>query len=298
MSDQHGLGVVLTPSPREAEVRHRITERALSLGWQVVPAEVAETLAPFPHLDALVIIAPNGTMDHCPPWQDWIVLADRPSERIGDLLANSRTPGEHGNWWHPLSIRFASAAQIAMVSGKVMSLRTERLNLPGIGEVEVGTHGPAPRFALSECLAIYDALPVPVGAECRWSTDMFSYPMGEAMEGGSASIDLTGRFRGVIFGPFVALIPGTWECEIMIQVDPERARAHLRFEWGADDDFVHDTVTIERAGVYTLTLTRTWLSAQHAQARCFVSQPHFQGRMEFMGCRIKRVADTATDVMQ
>lgn len=134
-------------------------------------------------------------------------------------------------------------------------------------------------------------VPAAVGAGVDWGPALFHYPIKGEMHAGTSSIDMTGRVRPLVLGPYIELPPGIWRAELRISVDPERGHAPLRFEWGARDTYVAAISEVTASGIYTIALDRIWLEPEPAQARIWNYQPVFQGRMEFLGCRVTRMPD-------
>lgn len=118
-----------------------------------------------------------------------------------------------------------------------------------------------------------------------WPPGLFLFPEGDG------AIDLTGRARIVVHGPYKALEPGLWRIRVKVRVETEGFAIPLRFEWGGADDVTGETVHIETAGHYEMSLDYDWPDGGHAALRLWVAQPTFAGRLTFLGAEVERVPD-------
>ena len=167
------------------------------------------------------------------------------------------------------------------------------IELPVIGLVE-RPEGPVYRIPLNASespLALFDAMPMAPGADANWGPQWFTYPEPPQGLGGGPWIDMTGRMRPLLYGPYVRLPAGRWSVDVRFSVDPERAHAPLLFEWGAGTEFCRVMAEIRHPGSYGIRLDRIWPEADAAQLRIWNYHPVFEGKLEFQGCRVTRVAD-------
>lgn len=161
-----------------------------------------------------------------------------------------------------------------------------------MGELGSVSRAPAAIEAVDDpALDFYSNQPPAIGASAYWGVQHFSYPVGGGFDGGGPDMDLTGRFRILVHGPYIVLPPGLWQVEAQFEVDPERGVTRLRFEWGVGDDLDVASVQIDRPGVYSMALTRLWSVAGPAQLRIWSEHAAFQGHMRFKGCFIRRLPD-------
>lgn len=174
----------------------------------------------------------------------------------------------------------------------VLSAARYQLEIPGLGLVE---RGEGERYhihpqAAESPLAMFDQMPIPAGASANWAPHWFTYldPNARAR---SPWIDLTGRMRSMIYGPYISLPTGRWRIDIRFAVDPERGHAPLLFEWGTGNDYSRIMTDIEHRGAYGVSLDRIWHEASAAQLRIWTAHPVFEGLLNFESARVTRVAD-------
>lgn len=227
------------------------------------------------------------------PPSGWIVLADDPAAL---WAAEARRLSED----HPprdilllTSRRLACAARLAALGAPVLPAGAMEIDLPGLGRIGRGEPAGESARVQDGALALYDQLPPPVGAGAVWGADLFSYPVGKGFDGGQPDMDLTGRARIIVHGPHLELPPGVWRAEVRFAIDPRGAPIRFRFDWGVGDDMVVSNPLIRNPGLYRLSLTRRWLEPGAAQVRIWLMQGVFDGRFEFQGCTVERVADDA-----
>lgn len=185
------------------------------------------------------------------------------------------------------------AEMAARIGASVLNGARYRLDLPGIGIVE-RPEGHAYRIPLDASespLALFESMPIPPTAAASWNPRWFTYPDRGETAAASTWIDMTGRMRPLLYGPYIRLPAGRWSVDVRFAVDPERAHAPLLFEWGSGTEFCRIMGEIRHPGSYGIRLDRIWPEAAAAQLRIWNYHPVFQGRLDFQGCQVSRVAD-------
>lgn len=277
------LTILITPGPSGNAWREAIAAQAERMGWPV--ADVGPEGPPegqggvfFAHHHAALALSPG----HRVVITDTTAVATAdPSQPATseDLIARS-----HGLVEADAAVRQGAAE---------FNASRYQLALPGIGPVERREGHPyrIHPLAAASPLALFDQLPVTAGTETTWAPHWFTYAAGAPPVGGSAWIDLTGRMRALIYGPYIRLPAGRWRIDVRVAVDPERAHVPLLFEWGSGGEFCRVMTEVRHAGVYAISLDRIWTEADSAQLRIWNAHPVFQGRLSFEDCRVVRVAD-------
>jgi hypothetical protein len=122
-----------------------------------------------------------------------------------------------------------------------------------------------------------------------WSPSDFSYTLGLNPVGGGPQIDLTGRGRILVYGPFQMLPVGRWRIEVEFDLDPEGGELFLRFEWGGALEFETLRVKCSRSGRYRVVLHKTWTAEAPAELRVWVDRATLFGSLQMLGATVRPV---------
>lgn len=226
------------------------------------------------------------------PWihpERWVILPARV-----DIVLQANARRLQGQ---PFSeVRRQTSRQLALASSyveagaKLVADDDDWLSVPGLGDVRpaalASTHQPAP---LGE-LAIYRTLPPHVGTTALWAPHIFDYTKGQARLGGEPLIDLTGRGRILVHGPYIALSHGTWRIEVEVEVDAQTSQVFLRFDWGTGTDVVSEDLVTSTSGRYRIVLDRSWDDNGEAELRVWAARPMFQGRIQITNSNLSKIA--------
>ncbi|MFN4040948.1 MAG: hypothetical protein ACK4I0_04720 [Brevundimonas sp.] len=129
------------------------------------------------------------------------------------------------------------------------------------------------------------------------SLDSFSYPDQQKASNPrlpAGEIELTGKMRTVMHGPYATLPPGRWTLTAQVIIDTRGTPLFLTFDWGAEPDFARMMKRIDRSGVYQVTLARDWLEPSRCEFRILASAAHFDGHLKVVDVTIMR-EDTTSD---
>lgn len=181
-------------------------------------------------------------------------------------------------------------SQLAASGARSIIAGTGSLEIPNIGLVSI-----SPRLATntegrqhkSTALAMYQTLDVREGGDATWASESFFFSSGQLLTGGQRVIDLTGRARFLMHGPYVELPAGFWSGEIFFNFDPTNlSPSLLRFEWGDGRTFAHEDVELAEAGSYSLKLSSEWEAPAPAQFRLLLLRPAFHGTLSVTRCQV------------
>lgn len=271
----------------EARWREPLSTAAEAAGWEVC-ADPAP--ADFDRSGRIVVISRDVNWATLfPPSSCWVMTG-------GDLPEfNTHSPSlidRHAVFQS--SINLVVATHLLERDATLVDRRTTVLNVPGVGSIEsIGVVDPVERRSP---LGVYRNLPPQIGAAATWPAELFSF--GEAaFEPGEPEIDLTGRARIVVHGPYVHLPTGRWKATIQFTVEAFSQAPKLRVEWGSAPSFAALETEISVSGVYELSLEHEWLAPGPAQVVVWLAQPIFEGRLVFGGCRVEKIADLALPVL-
>ncbi|PZO05390.1 MAG: hypothetical protein DCF28_03875 [Alphaproteobacteria bacterium] len=298
MTGCHRLCVLQFPSSTETEWTDAIRRRASDIGWNVHDLAVAEEWPLEPPSGSSVFFTTEiEGVEKLDPTR-WIILTEDPTESAAVVGASLGVDPFVQISLVRTSIRLASSASVAAreTDVEVLDARAERLLLSDFGWVDRAPQTAAVAGGTARGpLDIFTTLPIPIGASADWCPTIFSYPAGPNMEGGTPDIDLTGRARLLLFGPYICLPKGLWSIDIDASIDTQTSTIALMFEWGAGDRFVSHRTSVSTAGQYRITLNRRWDVLEQAQVRIWLTLPLFQGRLTLNRCRVTRAADSTPE---
>ena len=134
-------------------------------------------------------------------------------------------------------------------------------------------------------LTMYAALPVPLGAAAWWSVFAFYTNDGYC----PPSIDLMGRARILLHGPYIALPNGVWRADIFFNLSADAAPYDYLVEFGAGGNFARIVYRAETAGQQFLALICTVREPALAEVRISLLRAAFHGELEMEGCWVTRM---------
>lgn len=275
------LCVLVTPSAAGAAWRQALVERASHLGWTITDL-TADTATST--LEGLVFAHDHLAMEAFPASARAVIIDTTATDPLDPAVpATSQAV--------VLRSQALVQAEIAAAAGAVV-LQAARytLNFPGLGSVE--RHEGAPyriHPSVSESpLAMFDGSEA--GGFANWHPRWFVYTGGYEGSVDAPLIDMTGRMRPMVHGPYIHLPAGRWRVDLNFTADPEKAHAPLLFEWGSGVEFCRIVTEIRARGAYAVSLDRVWATPEPAQLRIWPAHPVFQGQFGFRGCRVTRVA--------
>ncbi len=289
-----GLLVYFTGSPRAGRWREAMAEVARERGWQVAEDDGSTTLAEHLVPDRPVLVLSSLTIPShltCGEFKT-AVVKDTPGAAMQALASDGSRSAMIAAAYHG-SATFAYAADMIRQGAVVLDASAPFLLLPLLGEV-AAEQGVSSSTDTWRPLDIYSSLPPAVGVEAEWPLSAFSYPIMKpegVLETGRSDIDLTGRARTIVYGPYIHLSPGLWEVEVESLIDPDGGMSHLRFEWGSNPDFVGSSVSVSRSGIYRIRLQRCWSGIGPSEMRVATVQPHFHGRFELLSVKVRLLSD-------
>ena len=274
------LTVMITPTSAGVLWRDALVRTALHRGWTF--ADVDQS-GPPPGASGLFFAHHASAMETDGPR---CIIAD--TSAVGTVDPSTPASGDD------LVVRSHALVEAewgARHGVPVLAAARYQLEIPVLGLIERGEgerYHVHPQAAESP-LALFDQMPVPAGASANWAPHWFAY--SNAADAQAQWIDLTGRMRPLVFGPYISLPVGRWKVEVRFAVDPERGHAPLLFEWGAGNDFCRIMTDVEHRGAYSIALDRVWTEHGAAQLRIWTAHPVFEGLLNFQGARVTRVAD-------
>lgn len=103
-------------------------------------------------------------------------------------------------------------------------------------------------------------------------------------------IDITGRRRILVFGPWRRLASGLWRATVSVELCNEASRRSFGVQFGSLRQFT--TVGVPRgvAGRHDVELIHRLTPEEHAEIRIGVMAPAFHGSLRFLGAKVEPVA--------
>ncbi|HEY1074024.1 hypothetical protein [Brevundimonas sp.] len=166
------------------------------------------------------------------------------------------------------------------------------------GPIEVLPGLPLHRPALPRALALSPRLEAvrqavalldPAYPQATWAPALFNYHSRVVPGGACGELDLTGRPRFMITGPYITMPAGRWRATYRLTFDAKGSRPRFRVDWGGQTDFISEEFTPGRPGVFEIVQDYDWTEPAPCELRVLVLEGVFDGRMTFSGARIERV---------
>lgn len=278
--------VVVPPFRHDLAWRAAVVRAAEAAGRHVYDIDATPEVAPVGDPDAVLL-----TSDAFRPLQ-----AGAPAEAVAGLMIEPsiRINPDEDPESLPQDIRL-----LTDLMGRMAALPPERIFRQRdfiSGAVEIlpkltlspppAVHAPAlsPRHqALTNAVALLD----PASPEAIWAPELFNY--NSRMGAGGGELDITGRPRCLLAGPYIVLPAGRWRATYKLKFDQRGSRARFRVDWGGVEDFLSEEFVPGRAGVFEIIQEYTWLTPSPAEVRVILLEGMFDGQMVFSGAEISRV---------
>ncbi len=122
-----------------------------------------------------------------------------------------------------------------------------------------------------------------------WGRDLFRSGDGPC----PPTIDITGRPRILVFGPYIQLGGGLWRLTARFELCPDAGQYPWLLQFVAGPHMVEESIPPSGAGAYEVSLEQPWRGSQIVEMRLFVVGAAFHGALRFEGVTIERIADLA-----
>lgn len=297
VTDASPQWIVLTPSADDQAWREAIALSVAEAGLTFVDADRLADPARVP-ADGEIWLSEDAALPRSHGQRPLVVFMPRP-ETAPEAVAEARGLYPPHSVWQA-SVLLARAvdqgAQGALiVSGNQLNqIRERRFRLTDWLSIQPPRAGdvvpvrPAVRTALS---LFADGPPQP-GLETVWSERIFQYDERAAREWVAAGqLDITGRPRILVYGPYLALPSGVWRATIRFAVDDQAAKRELRVDWGTPADFQSTAVSPKTAGVYEVVMEQSWPDTAMAEIRVLMMEGAFDGRLDFLGATVTYISE-------
>jgi len=281
--------VVIPPFRHDTAWQAALATAVAEAGLTLHNFETASSDAPINDPQAVIL-----TVDACQP-----LAAGVPAEALAGLLTGPGLHLEGDEAPDALPVHIATFSDLIgrigllpadrvfraadFASGSVEVLSGVKLQRPNLAPVAPPL---SPRLqAVSEAFALLD----PARPQATWAPELFNYDSRTIPGGSPGQLDLTGRLRFMITGPYITLPPGRWRATYRLIFDKPGSRLRFRIDWGSQSDFVSEEFTPGRPGVFEIVQDYVWTERAPCELRVIVLEGVFDGRMTFSGAEIKRV---------
>jgi hypothetical protein len=125
-----------------------------------------------------------------------------------------------------------------------------------------------------------------------WGREIFLSRDGEDMRCPDV-IDVTGRARFLVFGPYASLSPGVWRTVVSLEICPEAARRPMAVQFGAEPDYTTTDIEIGVPGPHSVEVIHAFREADQVQVRLWLKRAAFHGEVRLIGAHVERLGDLA-----
>ncbi|NBW10313.1 MAG: hypothetical protein EBR82_20015 [Caulobacteraceae bacterium] len=225
---------------------------------------------------------------------DWVALTAPPAE----VLARSKSQfdlDDAAALLHAAS-RLTTASFLGQVGAALYQTSAPAIDIPGLGSVSRSQDAAQPTLPAVQddavsALRIFDQVPPPVGASAFWPASIFSRFDDPTPGAAAQTIDLTGRGRILIHGPYLSIPAGRWRVTFDFEFEIPVGSAPFRFEWGEVADVVFHDARARESGRYSISLERDWPATGRAEVRVWLYHAVFQGDFRLIGCTVERLSE-------
>ncbi len=123
-----------------------------------------------------------------------------------------------------------------------------------------------------------------------WSGPVLTWQKPPTHAGGFSSLDLTGRPRIIVYGPYFDMPQGRWKAVFTLSVDDYASRYLFRADWGGIEDFISQEFRPQRPGVFEIEMVYDWATPGVCEFRLLVMEGVFHGEISLSDLVVSRVA--------
>lgn len=138
-----------------------------------------------------------------------------------------------------------------------------------------------------------DAFLIYTRGEATWAGDLFTWNTPPTHAAGRSSLDLTGRPRIVVYGPYMEMPAGRWKAVFTLSVDSYSCRYLFRADWGGVENYTSQEFRPGRPGVFRIEMVYDWAIQGACEFRLLVMEGVFHGQISMSDIAVSRV-DSST----
>jgi hypothetical protein len=104
-------------------------------------------------------------------------------------------------------------------------------------------------------------------------------------------IDVTGRSRYLVHGPYVVLPAGVWRATASLDICADAARRRLAVQFGVEPHYTTQDLPYGVPGHHEIGVVFSLDEPGATQVRILLRRAAFHGEVRFLGARVERLAD-------
>lgn len=130
----------------------------------------------------------------------------------------------------------------------------------------------------------------PLDRDAMWSPEVFHYDANAIRTSAApGELDITGRARILVYGPYLVLSPGVWRAAIRFLVNDNAGPKAFRMDWGTPTEFTSAPMLPGRSGIFEMSIDHVWHLPAPAEIRILLMEGAFDGQLHFFGATVTRV---------
>lgn len=121
-----------------------------------------------------------------------------------------------------------------------------------------------------------------------WPPTIFRYSSGPDTSGEPGVVDITGRPRLIVYGPYIFLTPGVWRSTVRLAFDEDAASKRYQLQWGGSESYAAHEFSPGRSGVFEISLDHEWTTHAATEIRLVLLEGALHGIVTFHGATVER----------
>lgn len=122
-----------------------------------------------------------------------------------------------------------------------------------------------------------------------WPATIFRYASGPDLSDQPGLVDITGRPRFLINGPYIFLTPGVWRAIVRLGFDNDAGQKRYELQWGGSESYVDHQFLPGQSGVFEIALDHEWTAHAATEVRLVLLEGAFHGQVALDSVTIERV---------
>lgn len=210
--------------------------------------------------EVVVLLTPDALT--LPPWEQGTELRHEHVKRLTDQICQAKRRGN---------------ARLILAS-EASEFIVELISNVSFIQPAVGPGG-----ALVRALSVFDE-------RCaHWPADLFTLGAKQQRTESGQILDVTGRPRFLVFGPYFTLPSGRWRSSFRISFDEPASRMNYWLDWGGVAEYARVPFRPGKPGMYEISLIHDVEDSEAFEMRLVLTEGAFQGTIIFAGIDVSAV---------